>query len=474
MRQLFIASVAVALLSPVALRAEDAPTVDTAVAKALDQLEKGLKEKKGVIAVPPFRAAGEAKDLEAGKTFTSATLTELKKRGFEVRDPDAVGKILGEAATDAGLGGDLEALDKLASGSGAKVVLIGQLGSLGTNMTINLKALDPTSGEVIGAASTTLPLEVFKKSGGPSAKAYTGGASNESVEVALRRLADEIAHGIRSTTDGGDLRYIRAAVMPFQETGDTARDRELGTVVPSELGTIFRRDHGLLMVERSRLSDVLSEQALGQSGVIDEATAAEVGKVLGVDFLVIGEVAEVGDHYRVNARVISTINAAVIAAANGSLPAAGLIALSADAVVLRSRSGAAFRSLLIPGWGQFYNREPVKGTAFIVAELGLFGTATAFHMLGAAKESEYRLPEAEFRTKYEGQDLSAVAVELREAAESHYTNRNTILYVAAGVWAYNFLDAYLNGVSADSPYAGMMVVPTEDGDGAALVGVGRW
>jgi len=44
------------------------------------------------------------------------------------------------------------------------------------------------------------------------------------------------------------------------------------------------------LVERSRLAQVLQEQRLGQSGVLDEAQAAQVGKVLGVDAIVVGTV----------------------------------------------------------------------------------------------------------------------------------------------------------------------------------------
>jgi hypothetical protein len=42
------------------------------------------------------------------------------------------------------------------------------------------------------------------------------------------------------------------------------------------------------LIERSRLAQVLQEQRLAQSGVLDAAQAAQVGKVLGVDAIVVG------------------------------------------------------------------------------------------------------------------------------------------------------------------------------------------
>lgn len=44
------------------------------------------------------------------------------------------------------------------------------------------------------------------------------------------------------------------------------------------------------IVERSRVEEILFEQDLGQSGRIDPGTAAEIGRVLGVDAVVIGSI----------------------------------------------------------------------------------------------------------------------------------------------------------------------------------------
>lgn len=46
------------------------------------------------------------------------------------------------------------------------------------------------------------------------------------------------------------------------------------------------------IVERDKLKQILDEQNLGMAGVVDEATAVEVGKLLGVDAMIFGEVTE--------------------------------------------------------------------------------------------------------------------------------------------------------------------------------------
>ncbi len=41
----------------------------------------------------------------------------------------------------------------------------------------------------------------------------------------------------------------------------------------------------------------------------------------------------------------------------------------------KSPKGAAFRSLAIPGWGQYYNGQKIKAALALAAELGEIGTA---------------------------------------------------------------------------------------------------
>jgi curli biogenesis system outer membrane secretion channel CsgG len=57
--------------------------------------------------------------------------------------------------------------------------------------------------------------------------------------------------------------------------------------------------NGLVMkkinvIERKHLNKILEEQALGQTGLIDESTAIKVGNILGVHAILIGEVLDYG------------------------------------------------------------------------------------------------------------------------------------------------------------------------------------
>lgn len=89
------------------------------------------------------------------------------------------------------------------------------------------------------------------------------------------------------------------------------------------------------IVERKLLSGILEQQKLNMSGLVDEATARKVGKLLGVDYIVSGTLIDLGDVLNVNARMISIETGAIMATASTDLSKAGFSA------VKRSGSGAA-------------------------------------------------------------------------------------------------------------------------------------
>ncbi len=71
----------------------------------------------------------------------------------------------------------------------------------------------------------------------------------------------------------------------------------------------------LKVVERARLQEVVEELKLGQSGKVDAATAAKVGKLLGARYLVMGGYFELGGQLVVNARAVQTETAAAVGTA---------------------------------------------------------------------------------------------------------------------------------------------------------------
>ena len=79
-------------------------------------------------------------------------------------------------------------------------------------------------------------------------------------------------------------------------------------------------DNNMQIVERSQLEMIFSEMDLSSTGRIDVSTAVELGRLHGVDALVIGSITTLGDSIRVIARMIETDTGRVFSSAATTIP----------------------------------------------------------------------------------------------------------------------------------------------------------
>jgi hypothetical protein len=102
------------------------------------------------------------------------------------------------------------------------------------------------------------------------------------------------------------------AVLPFENKGAS---RDLGDIILDKIINVLVNQERFKVMERAQLDKVIAEQSLGVSGIIDAATAAEIGKGIGVDGIIIGSVAAApSGALSIDARVIDTESAAIIVA----------------------------------------------------------------------------------------------------------------------------------------------------------------
>jgi curli biogenesis system outer membrane secretion channel CsgG len=100
----------------------------------------------------------------------------------------------------------------------------------------------------------------------------------------------------------------RIAVARFS---DGAAYHGSGSGISDMLTTALVKTGKFLVVERKDLDKVLDEQKLGASGVVTAETAPAMGKVLGVDMIVVGSVSELGTKKREIGGGISIFDAGV-------------------------------------------------------------------------------------------------------------------------------------------------------------------
>jgi TolB-like protein len=80
----------------------------------------------------------------------------------------------------------------------------------------------------------------------------------------------------------------------------------LGKYTSEELTTKLFQSRKFNVIERSMMEKVYKEQQLSISGIIDEKSARQLGKILGVDAICSGTITDLGKTVKINARLIST------------------------------------------------------------------------------------------------------------------------------------------------------------------------
>jgi len=87
----------------------------------------------------------------------------------------------------------------------------------------------------------------------------------------------------------------RIAVLPFDSSHISTNYASLSTsVVNGMFETELFKTGKFIVVERKRIEEVMKEQGLGLTGAVDAMTAAKVGKILGVELIMTGDITKLG------------------------------------------------------------------------------------------------------------------------------------------------------------------------------------
>lgn len=105
---------------------------------------------------------------------------------------------------------------------------------------------------------------------------------------------------------------ITIAVIDFKNNSSIIRYDRLEKAVPEMLKTELSQYQEIVVVERSKIESILSEQALAQTGIIEDVTAQEVGRLAGAKYIITGEINRVNDHLRIDAHLIKVTTGQIL------------------------------------------------------------------------------------------------------------------------------------------------------------------
>jgi TolB-like protein len=130
--------------------------------------------------------------------------------------------------------------------------------------------------------------------------------------------AGEAPHAAPATTIG---------VLYFDYAGKNAELAPLSKGLAQMLISDLAAVDTVKIVERERLQAVLDEQKLGQSGKIDNRTAARIGKLLGARYLVLGTYFDAVGAFRADARLVDVETGQIVKSVGANGKAEDFISL---------------------------------------------------------------------------------------------------------------------------------------------------
>ena len=130
---------------------------------------------------------------------------------------------------------------------------------------------------------------------------------DNSLDSKLENLTNQIVESLSQESKS------KIAVIEFSDLNGNIT--EFGMYLSEELITRLFLTRKFDVIERQLLNQVISEQKLGMTGLIDDESAIAIGKILGVDAIVSGTITDLGVSLKVNARIIATETGSVFAVA---------------------------------------------------------------------------------------------------------------------------------------------------------------
>ncbi|MDP7026186.1 MAG: FlgO family outer membrane protein [Candidatus Marinimicrobia bacterium] len=248
------------------------------------------------------------------------------------------------------------------------------------------------------------------------------------VNSQIQQLVDDLLINVPDNDFG-------VAVLSFETTEGRTEARDLGEAAAILINQNLISIPNISVVERERLEDIIEEIGLSQTGLTSDEI--EVGNILNVQYLIAGAVADLGNRFLLAARIINVETGNILQSASVEIPSNSFLSISSELVMIKKYPiTAAFRSMIFPGWGQFYNDKPRKGSIILGSEL----------LMAASTISSYVLYK-QSKNAYDRSTQRDVASDNYSEMEKYAQINWVSMGVMGGIWLYAIVDSYIDARS---------------------------
>ena len=245
------------------------------------------------------------------------------------------------------------------------------------------------------------------------------------VNTQIQQLVDDLLTNVPDENIG-------VAVLSFETTEGRTEARDLGEAAAILINQNLISVPNISVVEREKLEDIIEEIGLSQTGLTSDEI--EVGNILNVQYHIAGAVADLGNRFLLAARFINVETGNVLQSASVEIPSNSFLMISSELVMIKKYPiTAAFRSMIFPGWGQFYNDKPRKGSIILGSEL----------LMAASTISSYILYK-QSKDAYDRSTQRDVASDNYSEMEKYAQINWVSLGVMGGIWLVAIVDSYID------------------------------
>ncbi|HNI12647.1 MAG TPA: CsgG/HfaB family protein, partial [bacterium] len=99
-----------------------------------------------------------------------------------------------------------------------------------------------------------------------------------------------------------NLTRTRMAVVPFKNNTGSKQFEIITAGIAESITTALSGSGKFDFVERLQVDKALSEQDFQMTDLVDSKTVQSMGAILGVEYIIIGDLQKIGTRFRINAR----------------------------------------------------------------------------------------------------------------------------------------------------------------------------
>ncbi len=176
-----------------------------------------------------------------------------------------------------------------------------------------------------------------------------GPASAADLKEGVEQLAGQLT---KSVPDG---KQLRLAVTDFPDLQGVTSD--LGRYIAERLTTRLSQNPKFFVIERRRLGQVLGELKFSMSDLVDPAKAKQLGRMLGVEAIVVGSLSDLGNVVDVDARIIEIETNRTMPGASTTISRDQVV----DDLIKRGRSAGGTQDPGVAGITETPPLVPLKG-----------------------------------------------------------------------------------------------------------------